>query len=550
VNPHRSLSAFAIAAVIALASCARAEAVALTVPPARSMQEAAAPGNAERTLFTQGQNLYLQGSHTTAAEVLEKFLVTYPNSILTDLTLLWLGRSYFQLGRFSEAEEVGKRLHAIKDTPFADIYDNELKTALREAAQQPRTSIPDRVVPVVQPPVSAASTPKAGRDRYAKAQASRPSPAPVNAKKKTSTPTKPSAAQRRLGTSSGKPVVARNSDNKPRRQPPRASTTTRRPSSSPARVVRSGTSSGPRPELRAANKRLQRGKATPPAGKTSTAALRRSTPSQRTIAAKPKSASRTQEPGRKSASNGRSTAPGSTIANRARQARSTRTPSGNQRSDISANNRRTGANATRAQRSVEVPPPGAGGSDGSRPTAISGHAVTGGLYSMIDTAMATAPANIDAPRPMVPGNVTPESRVDARSRGMNAKPGETIYLSFVVRNYGTTRQTYELRITSPGAPEAQLFVDSNGDGMHQSDELRVTGSPVIELKNSEVPFLLEVKVPRTAFEGQQYFYTVTVLSFGSGEVVAKVTSTLTVSSIRATLLPVTIPEPSHSVPAR
>jgi len=181
---------------------------------------------------------------------------------------------------------------------------------------------------------------------------------------------------------------------------------------------------------------------------------------------------------------------------------------------------------------------------------VSGPAVTGGSYSMIDTAMTTAPAKTDSAKPTVPANVAPESRVDARSKGMNAKPGETIYLSFVVRNYGTIRQTYELRITAPGAPEAQLFVDSNGDGMHQTDELRVTGSPVIELKNSEVPFLLEVKVPRTAFEGQQYFYTVTVLSFGSGEVVAKVTSTLTVSSIRATLLPVTLPEPSRSVQAR
>jgi hypothetical protein len=128
---------------------------------------------------------------------------------------------------------------------------------------------------------------------------------------------------------------------------------------------------------------------------------------------------------------------------------------------------------------------------------------------------------------------------------MNAKPGETIYLSFVVRNYGSIRQTYELRVTAPGAPEAQLFVDSNGDGQHQSDELRVTGSPVVELKNSEVPFLLQITIPRTAREGQQYSYTVTVISFGSGEVVARTTSTLTVSSIRASLVPINNPESSQ-----
>jgi hypothetical protein len=59
-----------------------------------------------------------------------------------------------------------------------------------------------------------------------------------------------------------------------------------------------------------------------------------------------------------------------------------------------------------------------------------------------------------------------------------------------------------------------------------------------------------VNVPRNAAEGQQFNYTVTVLSFGSGEVVAKVTSTLTVSSIRAALRPANLPEHSRSVQAK
>ena len=174
---------------------------------------------------------------------------------------------------------------------------------------------------------------------------------------------------------------------------------------------------------------------------------------------------------------------------------------------------------------------------------------TGGLYSMMDVAPAPAPtSNIAATSPAKP--VVSDARVDAKSKGMNAKPGETIYLSFVVRNYGSTRETYELRISAPGAPEAQLFVDSNGDGLHQSDELRVTGSPVVELKNSEVPFLLQVNIPRTAVEGQQYSYTVTVLAFGTGQVVARTTSTLTVSSIRASVPDIVIPERSRSSLAR
>lgn len=542
--------AFAIAAVIAVASCARADAFALNGSAARSVQDPAAPSDAERTLFTQGQNLYLQGSYTTAAEVLEKFLVTHPNSILTDLTLLWLGRSYIQLRRFSEGEEVGKRLRTIKDTPFADIYENELKAAMRDAGANPGASVPARVAPAVTPQATAPTVSQAVRDRYAKPQTSSAKASPVSVKKKTATPPQRSATQR-PGTRPGTATVARNSNNKPAPKPSKAaSTTARRPSTSPVKVVRPGVSSGPRRNVSAANKPVQRNKTTPSATKTSTATSRRAAPRGQTIAAKPKAGSLTRQPVKGTTPTAKSATRAPGIANRERrQIASGRTPTSNQRSGNTSNNRRTSLNKL-PQRSAAVSPPTAAGSDNARPVSVSGPAVTGGLYSMIDTAMTTAPAKLDSTRPTAPANVAPESRVDARSKGMNAKPGETIYLSFVVRNYGTIRQTYELRITAPGAPEAQLFVDSNGDGMHQSDELRVTGSPVIELKNSEVPFLLEVKVPRTAFEGQQYFYTVTVLSFGSGDVVAKVTSTLTVSSIRATLLPVAVPEPSRSVQSR
>src|SRR5207248_7288062 len=55
-------------------------------------------------------------------------------------TLLWLGRSYMQLGKLKEAEQVGQRLHTIKDTPFADIYDSELQTARAERGA-PNTAV-------------------------------------------------------------------------------------------------------------------------------------------------------------------------------------------------------------------------------------------------------------------------------------------------------------------------------------------------------------------------------------------------------------------------
>lgn len=144
---------------------------------------------------------------------------------------------------------------------------------------------------------------------------------------------------------------------------------------------------------------------------------------------------------------------------------------------------------------------------------------------------------IDAVADSTAARASLPARVDARSKRMTAGPGEVVYLSFVVRNPESTKRTYELRVSAPGAPEPKMYVDTNGDGIHQGDELPVTGAPVVELMNSEVPFLLEITIPRNAFEGQQYSYTVTVLAVGSGAVVATATSTLTVSSIRAQLFP-------------
>ena len=100
---------------------------------ARSIQEDV-PSDAEQALFTKGQNLYNQGHYDQAAAALSEFLKTYPNSIITDLTLLWLGRSYMQLGKIAEAEQVGERLRSIKDTPFSEIYEGELATARRETS--------------------------------------------------------------------------------------------------------------------------------------------------------------------------------------------------------------------------------------------------------------------------------------------------------------------------------------------------------------------------------------------------------------------------------
>src|SRR5436190_1552015 len=52
------------------------------------------PGEAEQGLFTKGQILYNQGLYSEAIVIFSEALKTYPNSLIKDLNLLWLGRSY------------------------------------------------------------------------------------------------------------------------------------------------------------------------------------------------------------------------------------------------------------------------------------------------------------------------------------------------------------------------------------------------------------------------------------------------------------------------
>jgi uncharacterized repeat protein (TIGR01451 family) len=123
----------------------------------RQQQDSDVPSDAEQSMFSRGQTLYNQGRYDQAANVLRDFLKSYPNSIITDLTLLWLGRSYMQLGKLQDAEAVGTRLRGIKDTPFAEIYEGELQTARRELATRgPATAATDTRMPTTNtaPPVA------------------------------------------------------------------------------------------------------------------------------------------------------------------------------------------------------------------------------------------------------------------------------------------------------------------------------------------------------------------------------------------------------------
>src|SRR5256885_13451055 len=67
---------------------------------ARALQQGNdVPSEAEQSLFTKGQTFFNQGRYPQAINVFKDLLKNYPKSIIKDLTLLWLGRSYIQEGQ-------------------------------------------------------------------------------------------------------------------------------------------------------------------------------------------------------------------------------------------------------------------------------------------------------------------------------------------------------------------------------------------------------------------------------------------------------------------
>ncbi|HYE14367.1 MAG TPA: tetratricopeptide repeat protein [Pyrinomonadaceae bacterium] len=115
------------------------------------------PTDAEQAVFNRGRDLFSKGQYEQAAAVFRDFLKSNPDSYVADLMLLWLGRSYIELGKLREAEEVAQRLRAMQDTPFADIYQSELENAQREAATRPAPAA--RPTPTPRPVEVARATP-------------------------------------------------------------------------------------------------------------------------------------------------------------------------------------------------------------------------------------------------------------------------------------------------------------------------------------------------------------------------------------------------------
>ena len=128
------IGAAALAAALVLPPFANTAAFAATTP---ASQQEDAPSQAEQETFNRGRALFARGQYEQAATVFSDFLKGNPNSFIADLMLLWLGRSYIELGKFDDATQVVARLREIKDTPFTDIFETELQTARSRRRPRP-----------------------------------------------------------------------------------------------------------------------------------------------------------------------------------------------------------------------------------------------------------------------------------------------------------------------------------------------------------------------------------------------------------------------------
>ncbi len=671
------------------------------------------PSDAEQAMFTRGQNLYTQGRYDQAATVLQDFLKSYPRSIITDLTLLWLGRSYMQLGKIQDAEQVGQRLRGIKDTPFADIYDNELQAARREAPARTRNN-----TTVASANTNTAATPPTV------IPSPRPTPSPTQTARRTDFPTNPATTNTNTSrppantnTSSEMAVTPVNSNansnnslvmnttspganantaaantntqrntardrranNQPKQNPPRVANTntnqSRPVNTPPSNQValntppRTTTTTPVRPSTTAntntsspinpttnpitpsSTVETSSGieSSTPPASASSSSgltitvkqvpnlllALRRSAetalpgqsvelPLTVTNSGNKEDQFRLEtdlpaefQPTFSLASGGSDTglpilvtpqlARGASVEVLLKLRVPETATDGQQRrffvraasqadyqvlkvadgsinvvaptlaatSEVSQQSvmpgetftqsitvRNSGSSAARSSRADFVfnpnfelvnasPSPIAydkasrtaiwslgdlGGRD-SKEISVTLRAVPNALATTnslgrgtLRTQSLPVASNFDSPSISV-GKV-PRARIDSVSAGLTATPGDTIYVPFIVRNPGNAQDTYELRITSPGAPPATIFADTNGDGQHQDGEPAVTQTAALDPQGGQYPMLLGVKIPASTPDRQQFSYSVVARSLASNRVASEANTVLTVATPR------------------
>ncbi|MCA1614399.1 MAG: DUF11 domain-containing protein, partial [Acidobacteria bacterium] len=531
---------------------ATAALLALTFAAAPATAAAARPGGApaaqaqrqqdpetEQVLFERARNLYARGKYDEAVTILTEFLKTYPDSMITDLAMVWLARAYLQQGRVADAEAVGERLRQMKDSPFIAIFESDLQAmrgaATAAAAKRPTPSPESRVEAAEATPTPAAApaahtrdrrangtrTAEERRDEFAGAAKSvqiastqpaaifapgrapeskaAEAPAPARAAEDTSARVAPAAqpgafkltirqvpdltlALRRAaevaypGQQVQMPVTVTNTGNKEDKF--------RLQTDLPAEY---------QPTFTLAQSGLNTGLPI-----VVTPHLARGASAEVVLSMRvPESAADGQSQGFQVRATSESD------YNVVRLTTGTVTVHAAALSAVSSINGRT-----------EAPPGGA-----FRQTIV----VTNTGNS---TARDTRADFILNPEYDLVGSEPAPARYDRGTRTAVWSPGDRVYVPVAVRNTGNAPDSYEVRVVAPGAPAATVFADTNGDGRHQETEPAVTRTDTISPQGGQYQMLLAVDIARGAAGGQQYAYNLVSRSLTPGPAVASETSTV------------------------
>jgi len=673
LNTRFRIGALALAAALVFAPTSAPLALAA---PASAQDDT--PTQAEQDVFNRGRALFAQGQYGEAAAIFSDFLGKNPNSFIADLMLLWLGRSYIELGRFNEAEEVVERLRKINDTPFLDIYESELRTARTEMASRPpapaatprAAETPAAVARATPSPTPArpSATPRPTPVQVARREtptlnlrgggdASRPrttrpsrratappraaaEPSVVATADATPTPTPAAAVARATPRATPRPTPAR-----PRRETPSAAAT-RRPVPAPAPTptpVVAAVRPTPEPSVAALPPSVPAEPAQSQGGFSITVkqvpdlqlALRRNA-----LAAQPGQSIQlpliitntgnkedqfrletdlpaeyqptfsqrgndtglpifvTPQMSRGSnlevtlnlrvpdnapdnqqqrflvraasqadstitqVSDASLTVVAAALAAASNALQETVMPGDTFTQRISVRNQGSAAarqtradfvfapdfelvSATPAPINYDRPSRTAIWSLGdlesrdNREITVTLRAVPEALAvtnrsvgrGTMRTASLVIPSNFDGPSISV-GRVA-GARVDAVSKGLTATPGDTVFVPFVVRNPSNYPEAFEMRIVAPGAPQATVYADANGDGQHQEGEPTVTQTAVLDPRGGQYPVLLRVDIPRQTPDRTQFAYNLVTRALNAGGRIASEDSTvLTVATPR------------------
>ncbi|HYH87074.1 MAG TPA: tetratricopeptide repeat protein [Pyrinomonadaceae bacterium] len=664
---RNGIGALALAAALVFTPTAAAVSTASTPQPAHPQDET--PSQAEQDVFNRGRALFAKGQFEQAANVFSAFLKSHPNSFIADLMLLWLGRSYIEMGKFSEADEVSQRLHTMKDTPFVDIFESELTAAKAEAASRPSAPAASptpraqatpvavaRATPTPTParPARTAPTPRPTPTEIARGnansntpsltirgggEAERPRttgrrrggspPAPVNSNANTnrptpavSTPSAPAAGMERLETN----VAAER--NRPARPVSTPAPTPARPIETPTPVIstpppvgagdaqggfsitvrqvpdlqlslqRAALAAQPGQAIQlplvitnAGNKEdqfrietdlpaeyqptfsqsgndtglpifvtpsMQRGSSievmlnarvpdNAPDNQQQRFLVRAASQADATVT-RVSDASLTVVAAALAASSNalqEGVQPGETFTQRISVRNQGSAAARSTRADFVFNPDFELVNATPAPIAYDrlsrtaIWALGDLDSRDNReitvtlravPEALAGTSKPVGRGTM-RTQSLFIPSNFDGPTISV-GRVS-AARVDAVSKGLTATPGDTMYIPFIVRNPSNYPESFELRIVAPGAPQANVYADLNGDGRFQDGEPAVTQTSALDPRGGQYPVLLRVDIPRTTADRTQFAYNLVTRALNStGRTASEDSTVLTVATPR------------------